>query len=382
MLQKITVKGRVALQLDQQDEKYMRMALSLAEMGKGQTSPNPVVGAVLVNDHRIVGFGAHLKAGKAHAEVHALTMAGPEAKGSTLYVTLEPCAHYGKTPPCADAVVAAGVNRVVVAVEDPFSKVAGQGIVRMREAGLQVDVGCLQEEAQAQNAAFLHYARTGLPFVTVKLAATLDGMIATNTGDSFYVTGEASRTMVHELRDQVDVVLVGVKTVLADNPRLTVRLVQGGKNPVRAVLDTNLQTPLDAQVLSADAPTILFCGPQAPKEAQERLINKGAVVVRTKMIQGRLDLVSVLQHLAAMGFLHVLVEGGATAAGSFLQSQLASEIWMFHAPKLLGSGISAIGEQLCVQRMQESITLKNVTHKVIGDDLLTIGTPVYHTELL
>ncbi len=364
------------------DETFMRLALSLAQMGKGQTSPNPMVGAVLVKDHQIIGFGAHLQAGKPHAEVHALEMASEEAQGSTLYVTLEPCAHYGKTPPCADAVIHSGVKRVVVAVEDPFSEVSGRGIARMREAGLQVDVGCLAPEAEQQNAAFLHYARTGLPFVTLKLAATLDGMIATDHGDSKYVTGDDARALVHHLRDHADAIVVGVKTVIADNPQLTVRLPVGGKNPVRVILDTHLSTPSDSNVLSPDAVTILFCGYEASVYAEQKLVHQGTQVVRVQAVDGKLDLVAVMRHLASQGHLHVLVEGGASVAGSCLQQRVVHEVWMFHAPKLLGKGRSAIEFPVAAQTMQDAILLKDVTHKEIGGDWLTIGKPFYPGESL
>lgn len=374
------LKGRIILLSN--DEAYMRTALSLADMGKGQTSPNPIVGAVLVRDHCIVGFGAHLQAGKPHAEVHALQMAGEQAQGSTLYVTLEPCAHYGKTPPCADAVIRSGVKRVVVAMEDPFSQVSGRGIARMREAGLQVDVGCLAQEAEHQNEAFLHFARTGFPFVTLKLAATLDGMIATQTGDSKYVTGTDARALVHHLRDQVDAIVVGVKTVIADNPQLTVRLPEGGKHPVRVILDTHLVTPTDSQVFSPDVLTILFCSDEASVQAEQMLTQKGALVIRKKATDGKLDIVAVMRHLASLGYLHVLVEGGASVAGSCLQQRVVNEVWMFHAPKLLGIGRSAIDFSLPVGKMQEAILLKDVTHKAIGGDWLTIGTPFYPDESL
>ncbi len=360
----------------------MRLALSLALMGEGQTSPNPIVGAVLVKDHRIIGFGAHLQAGKPHAEVHALRMAGEEAQGSTLYVTLEPCAHYGKTPPCADAVIQSGVKRVVVAVEDPFSEVSGRGIARMRAAGLQVDVGCLAQEAEQQNASFLYYARTGLPFVTLKLAATLDGMIATDSGDSKYVTGNEARTWVHQLRDQVDAIVVGVKTVITDNPQLTVRLPEGGKNPVRVILDTHLSMPSDSNVLSPEATTMVFCGFEASELAEQNLVHRGAQVIRIQTVDGMVNIVAVMKHLATLGYLHVLVEGGASVAGSFLSQQLVNEVWMFHAPKLLGEGRSAILFPVVAKKMQDAILLKDVTHKEIGGDWLTIGKPFYPVELL
>lgn len=253
------------------DEKYMQLALDLAASAKGNTNPNPLVGAVIVKNGVIVGTGLHRKAGEPHAEVHAFRMAGEHAQGATLYVTLEPCSHYGKTPPCANLVKESGVSRVVVAMQDPNPTVAGRGIQLLQEAGIVVEVGVLEQQARRLNERFIHNMLTKRPFVISKFAMTLDGKIATHTGHSKWVTGEAAREDVHHLRHEVDGILVGVGTVIADNPSLTTRLKEGyGKNPTRIIIDSSLRTPDHANVLNTeDAPTILVCSDDV---SQERFI--------------------------------------------------------------------------------------------------------------
>jgi diaminohydroxyphosphoribosylaminopyrimidine deaminase/5-amino-6-(5-phosphoribosylamino)uracil reductase len=230
-------------------EYWMRIALELAQATAGQTSPNPMVGAVVVKDNRLVGTGAHLQAGTPHAEVHALHMAGAEAEGSTIYVTLEPCNHYGRTPPCTEKIIASGVRRVVVGSGDPDILVAGKGIKRLREAGLEVVEGVLTAECLLLNEAYFHHRKTGLPFVTLKTATTLDGKIATDTGDSRWVTGAESRAYVHQLRHEQDAILVGIGTVLADDPVLTTRLSDGGLHPTRIILDSKLRISLTSKLV-------------------------------------------------------------------------------------------------------------------------------------
>ncbi|WP_127458247.1 bifunctional diaminohydroxyphosphoribosylaminopyrimidine deaminase/5-amino-6-(5-phosphoribosylamino)uracil reductase RibD, partial [Paenibacillus chondroitinus] len=250
------------------DEAYMRLALQMAESALGQTGINPVVGCVLVKDGRIVGMGAHLKRGHGHAEVLALQMAGEEAKGSTAYVTLEPCSHYGKTPPCSDRLIEAGVARVVVAGTDPNPQVAGTGIAKLRAHGIDVSVGLLGEEASSMNEAFNKYIVTRMPFVTLKTASTLDGRIASKTGDSKWITSPASRAFVHTLRHRHQGIMVGVDTVIADDPRLSARGDVPAVQPVRIIADSRLRVPLGAQVLTEQdrQPTILLATAQAPAE--------------------------------------------------------------------------------------------------------------------
>ncbi len=366
------------------DEHFMEMALDLARMALGQTSPNPVVGAVLVKDGAVVGVGAHLAAGEPHAEVHALRMAGDRARGATLYVTLEPCSHHGRTPPCADAVVAAGVSRVVVAVEDPSPWVAGSGLARLRGAGIDVAVGCLGPRARRDNAAYLHYAHSGLPYVTLKLAATLDGFIAASNGESRHITGVEARNAVHELRRRVDAVFVGVGTVLQDDPALTARpagLPERGRTafrqPLRVVADSRLRTPADAQIVrDKTAETLLACSDEAPADREQELAARGAQIVRCPDGRGGVDLEALLRVLAARGCRHVLVEGGGILAAALLDRRLVSEVWFFHAPRLLGNGVPALAGKATTSPGQGVRLCVSSTARV-GDDYLTVGTPDY-----
>ncbi|MGZ4107522.1 MAG: bifunctional diaminohydroxyphosphoribosylaminopyrimidine deaminase/5-amino-6-(5-phosphoribosylamino)uracil reductase RibD, partial [Tumebacillaceae bacterium] len=263
------------------DQQYMQFALDIASQAKGRTNPNPLVGAVIVKDGRIVGFGAHLKAGEPHAEVHAFRMAGDAAEGATLYVTLEPCSHHGKTPPCADLVVRSKVKRVVVAMQDPNPLVAGRGTTRIREAGIEVEVGVLEAQAKRLNERFIYNITTTLPFVVLKTAMTLDGKIATSTNDSRWITGPQAREAVHRLRDEVDGILVGIGTVLADDPELTTRLPEGGgKNPTRVILDSKLRIEEAAKVLDTSvAPTWIVTGPDVDEQKKQRLLARGVEII-------------------------------------------------------------------------------------------------------
>lgn len=359
------------------DTVYMQMALDVAQVALGRTSPNPAVGAILVKDHRVIGFGAHLVAGGPHAEVHALSMAGSQAQGSTLFVTLEPCSHYGRTPPCADQVIAAGVTRVVVARLDPFPLVSGRGVERLRQAGIDVEVGCLESAATRLNAPFLHFAQTGLPYVIWKTAATLDGFVATDNGDSRYVTGEESRAHVHRLRDQVDAIVVGVGTVIQDDPQLTVRLPTGGRNPVRVVFDTHLRTPLSARVVKDTAArTVILCGPEADAEREQALRQSGVEVWRIPISDcgGQVSLPDALKRLAQADLIYILLEGGSSLATSFMQAHAIQRIWYFLAPKLLGAGIPAL-RSFGFQKMRDAIVLSDLEVKTIGSDVLVMGSP-------
>lgn len=366
------------------DEHFMKMALELARMAVGQTSPNPVVGAVLVRDGAVVGVGAHLAAGQPHAEVHALRMAGDRAHGATLYVTLEPCSHHGRTPPCADAVVAAGVSRVVVAVEDPSPWVAGSGVTRLRNAGVAVDVGCLAAQARRDNAAYLHFAKSGLPYVTLKLAATLDGFIAASSGESRYITGPEARNAVHELRARVDAVLVGVGTVLQDDPLLTARPLglagheqTGLRQPLRVVADSLLRTPTDARMVQdRTAGTLLACSDKASAEREETLAAHGVQIVRCPADPDGVDLNALLRSLAERGCRHVLAEGGGVLAATLLSRRLVSEVWFFHAPRLLGAGVPALAGRPTTSPGQ-AVRLHVSSTVQVGDDYLTVGTPDY-----
>ncbi len=362
------------------DERYMQMALELAEFAQGQTSPNPAVGAVLIKDDRLVGIGSHLQAGTAHAEVHALRMAGDKAQDSTLYVTLEPCSHYGKTPPCADAIIGAGVKRVVAALEDPSPNVAGSGIAKLRSAGIMVEVGLFEERARRLNRVFLHHVATGFPFVTLKLASTLDGYTATEAGDSLYITSDASRDEVHRLRSMVDGVIVGVETVRHDDPQLTVRSGGYTKNPARIVFDSSLRIPEDARLIAQkDSRTIVVTTDLAPLDKEILLQSQGIEVIRLASDHGRVPVREALRHLAAKGFRHLLLEGGERLASAFMAARLVTEVWVFHAPKLLGGGKGLLTWRNPVA-MSEALALTDVTHQTIADDVLTIGRVVYPSD--
>ena len=360
-----------------QDHELMQMAINLAKMAMGQTSPNPAVGALLVKSGRLIGMGAHLKAGEAHAEIHALQMAGLEAKNSTMYVTLEPCAHHGKTPPCVDAIIRAQVKRVVVAMKDPFEKVAGLGIARLREAGIDVEVGLLSDQAELLNQPFFHFVRTGMPFVTLKLAATLDGYTAASTGDSLYITSAASREEVHRLRSRVDAIVVGVETVRKDDPQLTVRLGGQVKSPVRIVLDSFLRIPLDSRVVTdKSSTTVVLTTDMAPIDKEITLQEQGIEVVRLPSQNEHVPLREAMRFLGAKGYLHLLLEGGQRVASAFMEEKLIHQVWIFHAPKLLGGGNGLLSWRHPLT-MQEALELSHVEHRIFDQDVLTIGDVVY-----
>lgn len=328
-----------------QDIQYMRRALELARLGLGRTSPNPAVGAVIVRDGRVVGEGYHQKAGTPHAEIHALRAAGEAARGATLYVTLEPCCHYGRTPPCTEAIKGAGIRRVVAAMADPNPKVAGGGFQDLRRAGIEVETGLLEDEARRLNEAFIKYITTGRPWVTMKVAMTLDGKIATRTGASRWITGPESRLKAHELRDTHDAVLVGIGTVLADDPALTTRLPGNrGRDPVRVILDSRLRIPLTAKVLHlpSSAPTLVATTAAAPAEVRERLQAMGVEVLIFPEEDGRVAWEPLLAELAGRQLTSILVEGGAGVNASALACGVVDKVVTFIAPKIFG-GLAAPG---------------------------------------
>lgn len=314
----------------------MKMALSLAANVQGQTSPNPPVGAVIVKDDRIVGMGAHVGAGLPHAEVVAVEMAGPAAcEGADLYVTLEPCSHVGRTPPCANLLIERRFRRVFIAVSDPNPLVAGKGIARLQSAGIQVEAGLCESEALELYRPFFHFIRTKTPYVTLKTAMTLDGKIATYTGNSQWITSETARLDVHFERHRHDAILVGIETILHDSPLLTTRLPQGGKNPIRIVLDTHLRIDLDAKVVTdRSAKTIIFCGRNASLEKEQQLQQAGVDVIR--LFTSQIQLEAVLITLGKRGVMTLLVEGGSTVNGSFIQQKAVQRFVVYVAPKLIG----------------------------------------------
>ena len=361
------------------DRFYMQMALELAARGTGYTSPNPLVGAVVVKDHRVVGRGYHERYGGPHAEINALRQAGDRARGGTLYVSLEPCNHTGKTPPCTEKIIAAGIRRVVVAMADPNPGVAGGGNAYLRGAGLEVHAGVGEEAARRQNAFFIKHVQTGTPFVILKCAATLDGRIASRSGDARWVSGPASRQFVHELRHAVDAILVGVDTIKTDDPSLTTRLPDGrGCDPTRIILDTHLSIPLNARVLTqaSTARTILVAGPDVTARAQEQAEAAGARVLVSPCRDGRIDMGPLVEKLGTEGIASLLVEGGSRVSGSALRAGIVDKIYFFFAPKILGGDD---GIPICrgpgAEKMQDSLRIRDVTVHRFGEDVMLEGYP-------
>lgn len=349
----------------------MRRVLRLAEKGWGRTSPNPMVGAVLVKNGKVVGHGYHVKAGEAHAEIIALQQAKEEARGAILYLNLEPCTHYGKTPPCALKVIQSKVKRVVIGMEDPNPLVNGKGVEMLRRAGLNVDVGVLEKECKRLNEAFSKFIMKREPFVIVKVAATCDGKIATRNGDSKWISGEASRHLVHRWRDRVDGVLVGIGTILKDDPMLTAR-IREGRDPYRIVLDSRLKIPEEAKVIgTSPSRTIIASTEKAPKDKIEKLKQKGVQVLLLDSKQGKINLKSCLSKLGEMGMMSLMVEGGSQVNGSFLVEGLIDKLFLFLSPKIMGDP-QALGifSGKRVSSVQEAMVLKELMTRKIGEDIL------------
>ena len=354
------------------DEKFMAEALRIAKNAQGRTSPNPLVGAVIVKDGRIIAEGWHRKAGTPHAEIHALNMAGELAKNSTMYVTLEPCSHYGRTPPCANKIVDAGIKKVVVAMQDPNPLVAGRGVEILRAAGIEVEVGILEDDARRLNEVFLKYITKKIPFVTAKFACSLDGKIATASGQSQWISCEESRKFVHKLRDINDGIMVGIGTVLADNPSLTTRL-DGGKNPVRIIVDSKARTPLDSKFLNdGAAKNIIAVTANAPLEKISALKNLGAEIIIAG--ESQVDLKILMQELASREITSVLLEGGGTLNFSMFRAGLIDKVFAFIAPKVIG-GKNALTpvEGAGVENLFDAAQLEDLTAEKIGTDILICG---------
>jgi len=357
--------------------RMMRRALSLARKGLGKTSPNPAVGCVLLNDGVIVGEGWHRKAGTPHAEVHALAAASGMARGADVFVTLEPCSHHGRTPPCADALIAAGVARVFVGMQDPNPLVSGRGIAALRSAGIHVECGILEKECRLLNEPFIKHVTTGLPFVILKSAMTLDGRTATASGDSKWITSEISRRYVHRLRATVDAVMVGVGTVVADDPQLTCRMGVRGRDPLRVVVDSRLRTPPDATLFSLDSPAkTLFAAIDSDSPAAAELEARGAEILRCREEEGRVDLSDLLAGLGSRGIQSVLLEGGRELAGAALRKGLIDKFLLFFAPKLLG-GADGCGlfAGSGPERMADAHALRDLVVRRFGQDILVEGYP-------
>lgn len=359
------------------DAYYMRLALAEARKGVGRTSPNPAVGAVVVKDGSIVAKGYHRKAGTPHAEIHALAQAGSSARGADLYVTLEPCNHTGRTPPCTEAILAAGIARVVVGMADPNPAVTGGGAAYLKTKGLAVVTGVLAEECRRLNRPFSKHVMTGLPWVTMKVGMSLDGRIASATGHSRWITNEASRLQVHRLRDRVDAILIGIGTLIADDPSLTARLPSGrGRDPLRVILDSDLRITPGAKILNQPTPasTRIFCRQGLPPERAGSLKGKNVTVTPVPVGRnGLLDLKAVLSCLGKAEINSVLVEGGSMVHAAFLQENLVDEIKCFIAPFFIGrDGIPAVGP-LGLERVSEARRFTVERTRRFGDDVLIEG---------
>ena len=370
----------------------MKLALRLAAKGAGRTSPNPMVGAVVVREGRVVGRGYHRRAGGPHAEVEALEQAGDAARGGTMYVTLEPCNHHGRTPPCTQAILKAGVRRVVVAALDPNPRVDGGGAAFLASHSVEVETGLLDEEARRLNEAWFRWVAAGVPFVIAKAACSLDGRIATATGESQWLTGEAARAFGHKLRHRVDAILVGVNTVLADDPQLTTRLPTKSRksatedrrpktedlhrDPIRIILDSRLRIPLTARILHLDspAPTWVACTDKAPKEKVLALEQSGTEVLVLPEDSGRVALQPLLKLLGRRQVQSLLVEGGAEVHGSFFDEKLVDKFYFFYAPKFLGGREApAVLGGRGVALLKDAHEARRLSVRRLGNDLLVSG---------
>ncbi|MDR0982915.1 MAG: bifunctional diaminohydroxyphosphoribosylaminopyrimidine deaminase/5-amino-6-(5-phosphoribosylamino)uracil reductase RibD [Culturomica sp.] len=361
----------------EEDVKYMRRAMELAENGKGWVNPNPLVGAVIVKDGRIIGEGWHERYGGLHAERNALKNATEPVEGSVMYVTLEPCCHHGHTPPCTEAIIEAGISKVVIGLTDPNPKVSGKGILILKEAGIEVVLGVCEDELIRQNRVFLKYITTRLPWITMKSAMTLDGKIAAFTGDSKWVSGEESRMMVQRMRAENMGIMVGANTVKCDNPMLTCRLDGDVRQPIRIIVDSKAGMPLDTKVLQTanEYRTVIACTNRYSFERFRDIRKSGAeILVCSKSRNAHVNLKDMLQRLGKMGIDSILLEGGGSLNYSFLSSGLIDEVFMFIAPKFIG-GSEALTpiEGLGIEEMSKAVPLKDVQVTTVGDDILING---------
>ena len=347
-------------------KKYMELAIKLAEKGKGTTSPNPMVGCIIVKRGRIVGKGFHKKAGTEHAEVLAIQDAGKKAMNSTMYVTLEPCSHWGRTPPCTEKIVESGVREVIIGMKDPNSLV--HGYMELKARGLKTKIGILEEDAEKLNEPYIKWMKSKKPFVLIKVAMSADGRIATKTGDSKYITSKEARTLVHQVRTEVDAVMVGVNTVIRDDPELTPRLYKG-KDPLKIVVDSNLKIPKNCNLMKDPSRLVVATTTKASKSDVQRLQDKGIRVIITKPDKGMVDLKELIKELGKSEIINVMIEGGSELNSSAINAGLVDKIMIFTAPKLIGNGKGAIGN-LGITKIAKAINLKNPVCRLVGKDLL------------
>ncbi len=360
-------------------EEYMQKAFQIAKKGEGRTSPNPVVGAVIVKSGMMVGEGYHPMAGMPHAEIYALNGAGKKAQGATLYVTLEPCNHYGRTPPCTEAIINAGITKVVIATPDPNPDVAGGGAKRLRDAGIKVEMGVLEKEGRKMNEVFFKYSQTKIPFVVLKTAMSLDGKLATRSGDSQWITSDEARRHVHQMRNIYDAIMVGVRTVMRDDPMLTCR-IEGGRNPIRIIVDSEGSTPTSARVFQnalVDGKNFLIIATtdKAPREKIEALTKAGAhVIIAPRDHNGKVDLEWLIKELGRRGITSVLIEGGGTFNAAALEAGIVDKMVSFIAPKIIGGKDAPTAvEGEGVSSMKEVPELQDVSYRTIGKDIMVEG---------
>ncbi len=355
---------------------YMRRALRLA--ARGRTSPNPMVGAVIVKDGKIVGEGYHRRAGEPHAEILALEQAGERARGAALYVTLEPCCHYGRTPPCTKAIIEAGVSDVYAAMMDPDPNVAGKGFAELSQSGIRVYYPLLEEEARQLNEAYIKHRTTGFPLVILKSAMSLDGRIATHTGESKWLTGERSRSLAHKVRSMVDAIVVGARTVRSDNPRLTAWVGRKVFYPRRVVVTKSGNVPSDLAVFAKPGECVVACPQGISQELQDEWMRAGARVLPLPSTDGRISMKLLMRELAAMGCLSVLVEGGGETAAAVLEERVVDKILFFYAPKIIGGrkAVPAVGGEGAA-KIDCAPTVRDVRIRRIGSDILLEGSVVY-----
>jgi len=370
------MKGLIFLRTD---EYYMRKALELAKRGEGYTSPNPMVGALIVKNGEIISSGYHKYFGGPHAEINALKDAGRQVEGATIYVNLEPCSHYGKTPPCSLALIKAGIKKAVIAMEDPNPLVAGRGIKQLKKAGIEIKSGVLEKEARDLNEVFIKYISSDYPFIYLKMAQTLDGFLASKNGDSKWISNKKARLYTHKLRHKVDAILVGINTLINDNPRLTTRLTDGtGKDSLRIVLDTKLKIPLHARIINqqSSADTLIVTAKDINKEKKERLINKQGVEILSLDLEenNEIPLKVLLKILHERNISSILVEGGGKINYSFLNNNLIDKLYAFIAPKILGGrdGISVFNG-IGPESIKKAIYLQEVEYKILDDNIVLIA---------
>jgi len=361
------------------NEKYIVLALELAEKGRGRVEPNPMVGAVLVKNGQIMGKGYHQAFGGAHAEIHAIHEGGTNSKGATLYVSMEPCAHYGKTSPCVDAIIKAGITKVVAAVIDPNPITSGKGIHMLKGAGIEVVVGVMEAQARRLNAPFFKLMQQGLPYITVKWAMSVDGKIATHTGESRWITSEESREYAHKIRGQMDGILVGINTVVRDDPLLTCR-IEGGRNPKRIVVDSNAALPLNSRLLSTiNESEIIVAVSKNPQLSRiQKLEQMGCRIVQTKDMNGRVDLKELFQRLGEMKLTNILVEGGSRVITSVIEDRLADRVMVFVAPVIIGGeGAKSPVLGTGINKMSEAAEITEIMVTRLSNDIVIEGTLKY-----